>query len=125
MKTKLVRSFLVIASLTASAFAVAPESTALDDPLVPLRIFSHVNKGMSPTEVQRMIGVADATVGREIWIYWNFDADNVATPRGWDTLVIQFTDGRVSTLRLAPNQSVRALLATRQQKPKDVRVAGK
>lgn len=125
MKTKLVCSFLVISSIAATAFAVTPVPAPLDDPLIPLRIFSRVDKGMSPTEVQRMIGVADATVGREVWIYWNFDADNVATPQGCDTLVIGFKDGRVNVLRMTPPQPIRALLAARQQKPKDVRVAGK
>lgn len=124
MKTKLVRSFLVVASLSATAFAVTPLTTALDDPLVPLRILSRVDKGMSRTEVERMIGVADATVGREVWVYWNFDAENVATPRGCDTLVIGFKDDRVSVMRMTSSQPVRALVA-RQQKTKDVRVAGK
>ena len=117
MKTSLLRSFVVIVALTASAFAA--ES---------FRSFTlEVAPGSSRETVRKKLGAPSAILGTDAWVYLNFTTSNpnAANP-AYDTLVVAFTDGRVSAVKITDGRVVRQLLALQKaQLEATAAVAGK
>jgi outer membrane protein assembly factor BamE (lipoprotein component of BamABCDE complex) len=70
-----------------------------------------VARGMTREAVSLMLGVPSETVATNVWIYWGFRGKG--TPEGTkaDTLVIVFSDDRVSTLRLCESKPAREYVA--------------
>ena len=78
----------------------------------------NLKPGSSSAEVRSALGPPHATLGADLWIYWNFGAPN---PNGanpaYDTLVIAFERNRVSAVKITDGRAVRQLLAAAQNQP--------
>ena len=101
--------FILLASLLVfSATGFTPALAA--EPFRPF--FLNVAPGSSPAAVRSVLGAPSATLGADLWIYWNFAAPNpnAANP-AFDTLVIAFADGRVTAVKITDARVVRQLLA--------------
>lgn len=72
--------------------------------------------GSSPAAVQKVLGAPAATLGTDLWIYWNFTGPNPnAGNPAYDTLVVAFSKGRVSDVKITDGRTVRRLLAEAAQ----------
>jgi len=103
MKSILLASSLVLsAALFTPAFAAAPVHTiALD-----------FGPGASPATVRSALGAPAAVFKDDLWIYWNFTAPYPAAANPeFDTLVVLFTHGRVTGVKITDGRVVRWLLA--------------
>jgi hypothetical protein len=80
--------------------------------------------GSSPAEALRALGKPHAMMGSDLWIYWNFGDPNPnsANPE-FDTLVVAFTNGRVTDVKITDGRVVRRLLAQATAQPKPAAVA--
>ncbi|MEO7411742.1 MAG: hypothetical protein ABIZ81_00165 [Opitutaceae bacterium] len=107
----IVRSFVLSAALLAPAFAIQPSPLAVSEALVPLNSNPVVSKGMSRETVDFMLGKPDARLSADVWVYWNFKAKGVPGGDAGDTLIVKFTDDRVTLLRLSRSEPVRAFIA--------------
>lgn len=105
MNSILLRSLVLAATLVASAFAT-PRFRPFDLDLVP---------GASPEVVRKTLGVPSATMGPELWVYFEFSKSNpnAANP-AFDTLVIAFERNRVIAVKITDGRVVRRLLAEHQ-----------
>lgn len=73
-------------------------------PLVPPR---RIALGMSPDDVARaMHGNPDAYLSPDIWVYWRFQASSNPGPNEPDTLIVFFSQGRVSHYKIVARQAV-------------------
>jgi hypothetical protein len=120
----LLLSALVLAAVT-PGFAQSASSEA--DTLVSLSANSNVSvaRGMSREAINFQLGAPSETLGANVWVYWNFKAAGAANPAGSDTLVVVFSDGRVTTLRLCDSQPVRSLIAKQKLKSAPKTIAAK
>jgi len=117
MKSNLLACSLV---LTAALFQPAFAAT-------PFRPFIlNLAPGSSPATVRQALGLPSAMLGSDLWIYWNFAEPNrnAANPE-FDTLVIAFTDGRVTAVKITDGRVVRQLLAQQQAHSARTAVAAK
>ena len=103
----------VVLSASPSAGEGAAENGTPDE-LVPLtrNTSFFAARGRSPAEVERHLGPPAHRIYANVWVYWdcesNMPEDKV---RHFDTMIITFTNGRVSNVRLAPRKSVEELIA--------------
>ncbi|HEX2100281.1 MAG TPA: hypothetical protein VHF69_06450 [Candidatus Synoicihabitans sp.] len=76
--------------------------------LVPVPRF--VARGTSAGDVAAELGAPALKLGPDAWIYWNYQT---VAPGGaeFDTLVVLFSGGRVSQIRLVSRDAVEALAA--------------
>ena len=104
MKTKL-RSLVLTAALAVCSFA--------SEPFRPFVL--NVTPGSSPAAVQKVLGLPSAMLGKDLWVYFDFSKPNpnAANP-AFDTLVVAFTDGRVTDVKITDGRVVRQLLAQQQ-----------
>ena len=105
MKTKLLRSLVLTAALAVCSFA--------SEPFRPFVL--NVTPGSSPAAVQKALGVPSAMLGKDLWVYFDFSKPNpnAANPE-FDTLVVAFTDGRVTAVKITDGRVVRQLLAQQE-----------
>ena len=105
MKSKLLRSLVLTAVLAACSFA--------SEPFRPFVL--NLAPGSSPETVQKVLGVPSALLGKEVWVYFDFTKSNpnAANPE-FDTLVVGFTEGRVTAVKITDGRVVRQLLAQQQ-----------
>ena len=77
----------------------------------------HIGLGMTAAEVtDAMHGKPDQRPAPELWVYWHFQTAADRTGK-YNTLVVYFTEGRVTKLRLVERKALAALLeAVRQAK---------
>jgi hypothetical protein len=104
---------IVLATLLARS---APAAT-------PFRPFIlNLAPGSSPAAVLAVLGLPSAMLRRDLWIYQNFahPNPNAANPE-FDTLVVAFTDGRVTAVKITDGRIIRQLLA--QQESQTARTA--
>ena len=102
MKTQILRSLVLTAALAVSAFA----SESFRPFILSLA------PGSSPVTVQKVLGRPSAVLGKEVWVYFDFATSNpnAANPE-FDTLVVGFTEGRVTAVKIPDGRVVRQLLA--------------
>ncbi len=105
MKTKLLRSLVLTAAIAVGSFA--------SEPFRPFVL--NVAPGSSPAMVQKALGLPSAVLRKDIWVYFDFSKPNpnAANP-AFDTLVVAFTDGRVTDVKITDGRVVRQLLAQQQ-----------
>lgn len=102
MKSILLGSLVLAVTLVASSFAAAP-----------FRSFElALSPGASPEVVRNTLGAPSATMGPELWVYFEFSKSNpnAANP-AFDTLVIAFAHNRVIAVKVTDGRVVRRLLA--------------
>ena len=102
MKSHLLRSLVLTVAFAACSFASESFRPFVLD----------VAPGSSPETVQKTLGRPSAVLGKEVWVYLDFAKlnPNAANP-SFDTLVVGFTDGRVSAVKITDGRVVRQLLA--------------
>ena len=105
------KSILLASSLLLSAALFTPAIAAESSRLFVL----NVAPGASPEAVQKALGRPAAMLRPDLWVYLDFTTTNpdAANP-DFDTLVVGFTNGRVTAVKLTDGHVVRQLLA--QQK---------
>jgi hypothetical protein len=71
----------------------------------------HIAFGMTPKQLtEAMRGGPDQKPAADLWVYWHFHA--AADPAGkFTTLVVYFTEGRVTKFRLVERKALAALLS--------------
>lgn len=116
MKNLLIATALLAAtfSTSASTFTTTPDVSLPDYMVLTSRAYA--GKGMSPTDVETTLGAASAKLSNDVWVYWDFKATNVPAAHHFDTLVVVFSKGRVTTLRLCDSKPVRAFVAQQQKR---------
>ncbi len=116
MKTKLLRSFVLTAALAVCSLAA--------DPFQPFSL--NLAPGSSPATVQKVLGRPSAVLGKEVWVYFDFAKPNMnaANPE-FDTLVVGFTEGRVTAVKITDGRVVRQLLAQQQAQAAKSTIAAK
>ena len=102
MKTSLIRSLVLTVAFDACSLA----SESFRPFILKLK------PGSSPETVQKVLGNPSATMGKDLWVYFEFAESNpnVENPE-FDTLVIAFTDGKVTDVKITDGRVVRKLLA--------------
>ena len=111
---------LLLVSLNAPASAASAEATPNSrdtDERVPFTANRRVKLGMTKSEVlSSMRGHPDERAATEIWVYWNFnDPRHVTAGIKWPAMVIFFTDGKATLLRILGEEDVRTTLAQYRQ----------
>jgi len=116
MKTLFVSKIILAAALSASALSAV--SIAADRgiayPVSRVAAMSEeITNGDSRLEVRRLLGAPDRRLGSNVWIYFNHHAPN--TPQvareNCRTLVVTFTDHRVSDLKLVNPRALKIYTA--------------
>lgn len=112
MKSHLLHSLVLTVAFAACSLAAEPFRPFVLD-LVP---------GSSPAAVQKKLGAPTAMLRSDLWVYADFAKSNpnAANPE-FDTLVIAFTDGKVTAVKITDGRVVRQLLA--QQRALDSKSA--
>jgi hypothetical protein len=124
MNATLIRSVLFAASLTATVIAI-------DDPisgpatLIRFDDTVYIERGMDRTTVREVFGPASAKLGVDVWVFWDFRALRRRQSEKFDALVVQFTNDKVSLIRLTDSRAVRTLLAQQARKSAGAQVAAK
>lgn len=124
MKTLLLPALLLSFAAGHSSLAAAASRPAAVSSAAEFKPFVlNLKPGSTPAEVRSKLGAPHAMLGTDLWIYWNYGAPNPnsANP-AFDTLVVAFTDNRVTAVKITDGRAVRQLLANAQPAPV---VAGK
>lgn len=80
--------------------------------------------GSTPAETRQALGAPHATLGPDLWIYWNFgDPNPNAANPAYDTLVVAFADDRVTAVKTTDGRVVRQLLEQAARAGKNTAVA--
>ena len=105
MKSQILRSLVLAAALAVSAFA--------SESFRPFIL--NLASGSSPATVQKVLGAPSAVLGPDLWVYADFTKSNpnAANPE-FDTLVVAFTNGRVTAVKITDGRVVRQMLAQQQ-----------
>ena len=111
-------SSLVVA---AALFTLPGHSSAADTALSVAHAATMQEEGNSEDFIKRgdakdfvidTLGVPHARLSADIWVYWDYKStDGSVNRRGYDTLLITFTDDCVSSLKLVNGEPVRKRLA--------------
>jgi hypothetical protein len=114
-------SLLVLLLVVAAASPVAAQShlaqlveisppSLLEDE-APLFDPRHISCGMTAAQVtEAMRGRPDVRPAPDLWVYWHFNSAADRTGK-FNTLVVYFTEGRVTKYRLVERKALEALLA--------------
>lgn len=75
-----------------------------------------LKRGTPSTTIAEEFGTPDHVLPSDVWVYWNMScADARSVEFGYDTLVVQFAEGRLRKARLVRGDQLRALLARHSQ----------
>ena len=110
------KKYLLLASLVLSAVFTASspaEDAARASAETLLSFGSNVfaRTGMSRDQLVAQLGAPSEKLGEDVWAYWDFRAAGLPPATRGDTLVVVFTQGHVSLLRVTDRASVEAALA--------------
>jgi hypothetical protein len=105
-------------------FAVVFAASSLANEFRPFVL--EVAPGSSSAAVKKSLGAPSAVLGQDVWVYLNFAKanPNAANP-AFDTLVIAFTDGKVTAVKITDGRVVRQLLAQQTAQAAKASVAAK
>lgn len=117
MKVHLLLLAAVASALPRSAGAT--DVQPLLDPLISLPSRPYLDRGMSRETVHEMFGAPSVRLSPDAWVYFDVEPTNsIAAGTGkplaagqQDALLVGFTDGRVTLLRLCDSRPVRAFIA--------------
>lgn len=114
MNTRLLPLALVALSLGLPSLSANPRPSPETTPTGDYDVVKvNFGPGASSARVRAQLGRPDATLGPDLWIYWNFGNPHPyrANPEH-DTLVVAFERNRVVAVKIADGQAVRRLLAS-------------
>src|SRR5688500_14393412 len=66
--------------------------------------------GMSAHEVEAIAGAPDAKLGANVWVYWKVKAEQNRAHPHFDTLLVLFDKGGLSSFKFVEAAPVRALI---------------
>ena len=134
--TLTVRSLFLSAALFGPAFGAQPSRISDADALVSLSSIPTASRSitlktvdfmlgvprkklspdrsMSSEAVEVMLGIPGAKLSFNVWVYWNFKVEGIPGCDSCDTLVVEFTENRVSFVRIGRSEEVRAFIALQQ-----------
>ena len=75
--------------------------------------------------VESILGIPDAKLTANVWVYWDFKAEDISGCDFYDTLIVEFTQDRVSVLRFTHSEPVRAFIARHQTEGLKSKIAAK
>ena len=75
---------------------------------------SEPDRSLSPQAVVVRLGAPDAKATTNLWVYWNYKAEDIPDCEAGDTLVVEFQNDRVESVRFGRSEQVRAFLAQLQ-----------
>lgn len=119
MKIRLASLLVLLAALSASAFA-APSSATLAAPaayaftveIVRQGQHAEIVRGTSQMTVCRLMGPAQRELSPNVWAFAGYHPHvKAGEDRGCDTLLITFTDGRVSELKIVNARAAQIIAA--------------
>ena len=116
------RSLLLVLAATLSAPALVPSSAASKAvPAIAYAVhtataarsgYEKILRGVTPGTVQRALGSPRPGPSPEVWIYHHFHADlPLANAQGCETLIVIFTQGRVTDMKLVNSAAERLAVA--------------
>jgi hypothetical protein len=79
--------------------------------------------GTRRTSFLEQMGPPDAWLSRDVCAYWDRRTNQPELTRGYDTLLVEFDQGRVSRLRIVAGAPVREFLARREKSSSGSRFA--
>jgi hypothetical protein len=121
MKTRAV--FLLAATALATFIPVSFAAISSAAEFTPFTL--NLKPGSSSATVRTVLGVPDATLGPDLWIYLSLGAQNPNRDNPeFDTLVVAFTNDRVTAVKITDGRVVRQLLAQAARDGKTGVVAG-
>jgi hypothetical protein len=114
LKTVFIAPFLLF--LVASNIAAAPATVASS---IGYQSESEISRkfgvGAKRGHVMEVIGLPDARVSTDLWIYYHYDgAREKSKGTECDTLIVQFKKDRVVAMKLTSGSALRDLLAQRR-----------
>ncbi len=121
MKSQKVLLFVCLALLISVVRATNISANPMADESFPLQQEEsgalleprHVRFGMTPGEVMTaMHGKPDVVLAPNLWVYWRFRAAVGRNQRKFDTLVVYFSQNRVTKFRLVERKAMQELIAT-------------
>ena len=94
-----------------SAFAAPAASTSAVPPAQPLWHQPEFARGTPKDVVAKKLGMPSLVLPGQIWIYRDFHTQHQdAARRGFDTLLVQFSDNRVLAMRVISSVALDAIL---------------
>ena len=105
------------------AFAAQPSATAALDGMVALPTGAALAQGMSRESVVSAMGTPDHQLSPDVWVYWDFKAKKLPGSEGYDTLVVRFSDDRVTLLRLTHSEVVRTFIHQQKTRARQAKLA--
>jgi hypothetical protein len=75
---------------------------------------SEPDRSLTPEAVIARLGAPDAKVTTSLWVYWKYKAEDIPDCETGDTLVIEFRNDRVESVRFGRSEQVRAFIARLQ-----------
>ena len=126
MKKYLLVSALLLSAISAQSSSAQDAFAASPDPLITLSSNAHARLGMSREQLIDQLGQPSEELSESIWVYSDFRAKGRSVGEHRDTLVVVFTQDRVSLLRLTDAFLVKTAIAkARANAPKLPTVAKK
>ena len=127
MKTSLL--VLLVALSASSALATSPAAPASTPfaytvSAIPQPNQADISLGATRTTVRRMMGPPLRQLAANVWAYAGYHPDVAAEQEhGCNTLIITFTDGRVSDLKIANPHAASLIAASLQTSTAPVHIA--
>jgi hypothetical protein len=126
MKTRLASVLILAAALSSSALiplsAASKNNAAIGYPVRLIDLPScgqeQIARGATQGMVSRLMGSPLRELAPDVWVYRGYHADlDLANDQGCDIIVVTFTKGKVTDLKLVNQSAVSILMAKSQSKP--------
>lgn len=121
MKTRilflLAAAFLAAPGFVARASDSTPVVAYSAEQSAPVGLLSEaIRRGSSRHEVLTKIGSPGTRLASNVWVYWNYRSNNLAAERrGLDTLILTFSDDRVTDMKIVNSDTLAAALNRRSE----------
>lgn len=79
--------------------------------------------GTRRTSFLEHMGAPDAWLSRDVCVYWDQRTNQPELTRGYDALLVEFDQGRVSRMRIVAGTTVREFIAQREKSSRGPQLA--
>lgn len=126
MKHRFIASIVVLVAGTFLRASGSDRVASTPNQFVLLPSSAYASVGMPRDAVLAQLGAPDSTLTADVWVYWNFRPKSRPAGERGDTLIVVFTQDRVSLLRLTERRKVVAALErARLKSGQKNKIAGK
>lgn len=106
--------FLLTIILISSLSCASAAGSAMARPAGQAGPWTPTNvRNATRTQVREVLGAPGHVFNENVWVYFDYRAENVATTPGLDTLVVVFDREEVIGMKLADGRLIRELIARR------------